>query len=91
MKPSRPGVNGLVVAGCLLLFFSNPALAQFVSSEQIVRALTTPPPPTSFAEKLRLTRSLTLADPGFVLLCPMSSSEARQPGSRQDLESCRCG
>src|SRR6516165_1960183 len=71
MKPSRPGGNGLVAAGFLLLFFSNSALAQFVSSEQIVRALTTPLP-TSLADKLRLTRSLTLGNPGFVLTSAQS-------------------
>jgi len=71
MKPSRSEVNGLVAAGFLLLFFSKPALAQFVSSEEIVRALTTPPP-TSFADKLRLTRSLTLTNPGFVLASAQS-------------------
>jgi outer membrane protein OmpA-like peptidoglycan-associated protein len=71
MKPSRPGVNGLVVAGFLLLSFSNSVLAQFVSSEQIVRALTTPAP-MSLADKLRLTRSLTLGNPGFVLTSAQS-------------------
>ena len=70
MKPSRPGLNGLVAAGFLLLFFSSPALAQFVSSEQIIRALITPP--TSLADKLRLTRSLTLGNPGFVLTSAQS-------------------
>ena len=70
MKPSRPGGNGLVAAGFLLLFFSNSALAQFVSSEQIIRALTTPP--TSLADKLRLTRSLTLTDRDFVLTSAQS-------------------
>jgi len=71
MKPSRPGVNRLIAAGLLVLFFSNSAVAQFVSSEQIVRALTTPPQ-TSLADKLRLTRSLTLGNPGFVLTSAQS-------------------
>jgi outer membrane protein OmpA-like peptidoglycan-associated protein len=72
MKPSRPRVNGLLAAGFLLLFFSNSALAQFVSSEQIVRALTTPPTSPNLSDKLRLTRSPTLTDRDFVLTSAQS-------------------
>ena len=61
MKPLHCRMTGLLVAGFIgMLFFGNPALAQFVSREQIVQALTTQPASLNFGERLRLTRSLTL-------------------------------
>jgi outer membrane protein OmpA-like peptidoglycan-associated protein len=67
MKPWCTRVNGHLAGFLGLLFLSHPASAQFVSHEQIIRALTTPPDLSSFADKLRLTRSLTLTNPDFVL------------------------
>jgi outer membrane protein OmpA-like peptidoglycan-associated protein len=59
MKPSY-GI-GLLAAGLLSLVLSNhSALAQFMSREQIIRALITQPSTGNFVDKLRLTRSLTL-------------------------------
>ena len=56
-----------------LLIFSRAGAAclVLVSIKEFVRALTTPPP-TSLADKLRLTRSLTLGNPGFVLTSAQS-------------------
>jgi outer membrane protein OmpA-like peptidoglycan-associated protein len=73
MKPSRTRVGGLLAAGFLsLLFLSHSACAQFVSREQIVQALTKPPTSLSFADRLRLTRSLTLTNPDFALASTQS-------------------
>jgi outer membrane protein OmpA-like peptidoglycan-associated protein len=61
MKPLH-GI-GLVAGLLSLMVFSQSALAQFMSREQIVRALITQPSTANFADKLRLTRSLTLDGP----------------------------
>jgi outer membrane protein OmpA-like peptidoglycan-associated protein len=69
MKPSY-GI-GLLAAGLLsLVLSSHSALAQFMSREQIVRALITQPTASSFADKLRLTRSLTLDSPSLTSVPP---------------------
>jgi outer membrane protein OmpA-like peptidoglycan-associated protein len=49
------------------LIFDSSAFAQLVSRAQIVEALTAQPRPQSFADKLGLTRSLTVADRNYVL------------------------
>jgi outer membrane protein OmpA-like peptidoglycan-associated protein len=66
MKPLH-GI-GLLGAGLLsLVLFGHSALAQFVSREQIIRALTMQPTAASFADKLRHFRSLTLDNRDFAL------------------------
>ena len=65
MNSLHSGMSGLLAAGCVgLMFFCGSAFAQFVSSEQIVQALTTQPASPNFTDKLRLTRSLTLTTNG---------------------------
>jgi outer membrane protein OmpA-like peptidoglycan-associated protein len=55
------GMVGFTTAGFIgLLLSGHSASAQLVLREQIVQALTTPPP-SNFTDKSRLTRSLTMA------------------------------
>jgi outer membrane protein OmpA-like peptidoglycan-associated protein len=59
-------VSGIFSASFIgLLLFGNPAFAQFVSSEQIVQALTTQPALLSLADRLRNNRSLTLGSGNY--------------------------
>jgi outer membrane protein OmpA-like peptidoglycan-associated protein len=61
-------ISGLLAAGFIgLLFFGNSAFAQFVSREQIVEALTVRPASLNFADRLRLSRSLTLKSGDYVV------------------------
>jgi outer membrane protein OmpA-like peptidoglycan-associated protein len=68
MKPLHSRMSGLLAVSFVgLLFFGNSASGQFVSREQIVQALTTQPTSTNFADRLRLTRSLTLNSGNYVV------------------------
>jgi outer membrane protein OmpA-like peptidoglycan-associated protein len=73
MKLLRGRIRSLLAGGFFgLLFFCNSAFAQLVSREQIVEALTTQPASLSFANRLLLTRSLTLAKGGYVVASSQS-------------------
>jgi len=65
MKLLHRMVTGLGFIGLLLA--SYPASAQLILREQIVQALTTQPALPNFTPKLRLTRSLTLANSDYVV------------------------
>jgi outer membrane protein OmpA-like peptidoglycan-associated protein len=68
MKRLHGRMSGVLAVGFIgLLVFSNSAFAQLVSHEQIAEALTTQPRVMSFADKLRLTRSLTLDDRNYAV------------------------
>src|SRR6516162_8907559 len=61
------GMVGFTTAGFIgLLLSGHSASAQLVLREQIVQALTTPPP-SNFTDKPRLTRSLTIAHGDYVV------------------------
>jgi outer membrane protein OmpA-like peptidoglycan-associated protein len=73
MKRLRRRTHSLLAGGFIgLLFFCNSAFAQLVSREQIVEALTTQPASLGFANRLLLTRSLTLAKGGYVVASSQS-------------------
>jgi outer membrane protein OmpA-like peptidoglycan-associated protein len=68
MKPVHFRVGRFLAVGFLgLMFLSDAAWAQFLSREQIVRALMMQPGPPNFADRLRITRSLTLANHDYVV------------------------
>jgi outer membrane protein OmpA-like peptidoglycan-associated protein len=61
-------MSGLLAAGCVgLMLFCSSASAQLILRERIVQALTTQPASPNFTDKLRLTRSLTLANSDYVV------------------------
>jgi outer membrane protein OmpA-like peptidoglycan-associated protein len=61
MKPLDGTVSGALAAGFIgFLTFGHPAFAEQASRQQIIDALTAQPKVASFAEKLGLTRSMTL-------------------------------
>jgi outer membrane protein OmpA-like peptidoglycan-associated protein len=61
-------MSWVLAAGFIgLLIFGSSAFAQLVSRAQIVEALTAQPRAQSFADKLRLTRSLTVDDRDYVV------------------------
>jgi outer membrane protein OmpA-like peptidoglycan-associated protein len=66
MKLLQSMVSGFA-AGVIGLLLGQSASAQLVLREQIVQALTTQPPSSNFKDKLRLTRSLTLANGDYVV------------------------
>jgi len=67
MKRLHGMVRWFTTAGFIALLLSgHSASAQLVLREQIVQALTTPPP-SNFTDKSRLTRSLTIAHGDYVL------------------------
>jgi len=60
--------GSILVAGFIgLIFFGNASFAQLVSREEIVQALIAQPAPLRLADRLRLTRSLTLDNHDYVL------------------------
>ena len=68
MKQLHGRMSGLLAAGFIgLLFSGNSAFAQFVSREQIVQALSTQPASLNFADRLRLSRSLTVKSGDYVV------------------------
>jgi outer membrane protein OmpA-like peptidoglycan-associated protein len=61
MKRLHRTMSGVLAAGFIgFLIFGNPASAGEVSRQQILDALTVQPKATSFADRLRGTRSMTL-------------------------------
>ena len=75
MKRLHCSLSGLLAAGFVSLLFSgNSAFAQFVSREQIVQGLTAQPASLNFADRLRLTRSLTLKSGDYALASVQSKA-----------------
>jgi outer membrane protein OmpA-like peptidoglycan-associated protein len=67
MKRLQGTIGGLAAGIIGFLLFGYSASAQLVSREQIVEALTTQPASLRFTDKLRLTRSLTLANGDYAV------------------------
>jgi outer membrane protein OmpA-like peptidoglycan-associated protein len=67
MKPLNDRATVLAASFVSLLLFGHSASAQLVAREEIVEALTAQPRPLSFADRLRLTRSLTIDNRDYVL------------------------
>jgi outer membrane protein OmpA-like peptidoglycan-associated protein len=68
MKRLHGRMNGFLAVGFIgFLTFGNSAFAEPVSRQQILDALTAPPRVASFADRLRLTRSMTFDDRDYAL------------------------
>jgi outer membrane protein OmpA-like peptidoglycan-associated protein len=68
MKRLHGKMSGVLAAGIIgFLTCGNAAFAGQVSRQQILDALSAPPQPASFAERLRLTRSMTFDDRDYTV------------------------
>jgi outer membrane protein OmpA-like peptidoglycan-associated protein len=68
MKRLHCKMSGILAAGIIgFLTCGNAAFAGQVSRQQILDALSAPPQPASFAERLRLTRSMTFDDRDYTV------------------------
>ena len=68
MKRLHGKMSGVLAAGIIgFLTCGNAAFAGQVSRQQILDALTAPPQLTSFADRLRLTRSMTFDDRDYTV------------------------
>lgn len=73
MKRLHGRMSGILAAGFIgFLTFGNAALAEQVSRQQIVDALTAQPKIASFADRLRLTRSMTFNDRNYEIASTQS-------------------